>query len=43
MGTRMESGEDLPGMETLEEFLTEPLVVLTAPNYDYTFPVMSYV
>ena len=39
----MESGEGLPGMETLEEFFAGPLVVLTAPNYDYTFPVMSYV
>ena len=39
----MKSGEGLPGMEALEEFLTEPLVVLTAPNYDYTFPVMFYV
>ena len=39
----MESGEDLPGMETLEEFLAGPLVVLTAPDYDYTFPVMRYI
>ena len=30
-------------METLEEFLAKPLVVLTAPDNDYTFPVMLYV
>ena len=39
----MESGGDLPVMETLEEFLAGPLVVLTAPDNDYTFPVMRYI
>ena len=39
----MESGGDLPSMETLEEFLAGPLVILTLPGYDYTFPVVGYV
>jgi len=39
----MKSGGDLPFMETLEELLAEPFVVLTVPDYDYTFPVMRYV
>jgi len=39
----MESGGDLPGMETLEELLAGPLVVLAAPDYNYTFPVMCYI
>ena len=39
----MKYGGDLPFVETLEELLAEPLVVLAAPDYDYTFPVMRYV